>query len=59
MQLPKNMPFAPRGTDRSDKIFNARDDVQPRPIDRIEPAGCCAQVCTPLGCHCVVEAPFC
>lgn len=25
----------------------------------IETAGCCAQVCTPLGCHCVAEAPFC
>ena len=25
----------------------------------IEPAGCCVQVCTPFGCHCVLDLPIC
>ncbi len=43
--------------------------VQATPITRqqnrarveraVLPSGCCVQVCTPVGCICVVEAPFC
>lgn len=25
----------------------------------VTPSGCCVQVCTPLGCVCAFEAPFC
>ena len=26
---------------------------------RIEPAGCCVEVCTPFGCKCVLDLPVC
>jgi hypothetical protein len=37
-----------------------RQQSQTRVTPGIQPSGCCAQVCVPLvGCHCVVESPFC
>lgn len=43
--------------------------VQAKPVARvaskarvsggIQPSGCCAQVCTPFGCRCVLELPVC
>jgi hypothetical protein len=56
MQLPERMPARP---------LVSEADVRPDQADqgstvpRIEPAGCCVEICGPLGCTCVAEAPFC
>jgi hypothetical protein len=37
----------------------ARAMSRARIKSRMQPSGCCLQVCTPLGCHCAAESPFC
>lgn len=52
MKLPVHMPIRPSGQQEQGAALAVAPEA-------IEPAGCCAQICTPLGCHCVAEAPFC
>jgi hypothetical protein len=57
MRIPLSLPALPQ--QRKDRVQNQsgmRGDNSP---SRISPAGCCAQVCTPLGCTCVLDLPVC
>ncbi len=58
MRLPNEMPTKPIAlgswADRP-----AREGSHEAPSSSVEAAACCVQVCTPFGCHCVLELPIC
>ena len=56
MQLPERMPARPLASDLN---AQPRSTERESPNSVIEPAGCCLEVCGPLGCTCLYEAPFC
>jgi hypothetical protein len=59
MQLPSTMPAAPRFSESSSQFAAQADGETRGRQDGIEPAGCCGEVCTPLGCTCLVHHPLC
>jgi hypothetical protein len=58
MHIPTQMPSVPM---KSEFAVASPRTNQPRNSmgAEIEPAGCCVQVCTPFGCHCVLDLPIC
>jgi hypothetical protein len=58
MQLPMMLPAKPRHDDTKAELAVIAHEQASR--DGLVQAGCCLQVCAPIiGCHCVVEGPFC
>jgi hypothetical protein len=56
MRLPEMMPSRPT---THDSKTQATWSGPSQPNREIEPAACCAEVCTPFGCHCVLDLPIC
>ncbi len=57
MRMPSEMPTKPMALEsRSGRRESARTQEDPASV---EAAACCVQVCTPFGCHCVLELPIC
>jgi hypothetical protein len=57
MQMPVRQPPSPSNADHAQQGKRTRRAAVNEAA--IEPAGCCVELCTPVGCTCVVEAPFC
>jgi hypothetical protein len=52
MRLPESMPARRQsGTIAKKAGADAKDGLAP--------AGCCIQICTPLGCRCLLDLPVC
>lgn len=54
MRLPTPMPSTPRSA-----VRKSTTNAAGPPSKGLSQAGCCAQVCTPFGCHCVLDLPVC
>lgn len=58
MQLPMMLPAKPRYEDSKVELASIAHHQESG--EGLVQAGCCLQVCAPIvGCHCVVEGPFC
>jgi hypothetical protein len=57
MRIPESLPTLPQ--QRKDRVQSRSAMRGDNSESGIAPAGCCAQVCTPLGCTCVLDLPVC
>lgn len=57
MRIPERLPTLPQ--QRKTTAQNRNSGGTDASRSGLTQAGCCAQICTPLGCHCIAEAPFC
>lgn len=59
MRPPERMPTKPQAVRFQEQAGRHGNGLRDKDRSGVAQAGCCAQVCTPLGCHCVLEMPVC